>query len=44
MVGLTIQGKVWAVFDGGAKTKYGGDYSPNAVSTVPAEIAIRFTG
>jgi hypothetical protein len=43
-VGLLIRLELWAVFDVQAKTKYGGDYLPQATSTVPAEIARLFAG
>ena len=43
-VGLLIRRELWAVFDAEAKTKYGGDYLPQAKSTVSAEIARLFAG
>ena len=38
-VGLFIRNQLWAAFDTRTGAKYGGDYQPNAVSTVPAEVA-----
>jgi len=34
-VGLLIRGVLWAVFDCDCQEKFGGDYKPNAESSVP---------
>lgn len=42
-VALVIRGRVWAAFDTRTNAKYGGDYRPNQVPSVPTEIVRAFS-
>ena len=42
MVGLFIREQLWAVFDTGTGTKYGGNYVADGQSKVPNEVVKRF--
>src|SRR5262245_58932657 len=43
-VGLFLKGVLWAAFDGRTRAKYGGNYMPNAGSTIPLDVAAGFGG
>ena len=42
VVGLFIEGQLWAAFDGNSGAKYGGDYRKDAPPQIPSEISEAF--